>query len=128
MLLSMAIRLISGVLILVINRQEDVNLNFAEQLNVKKDLKVIKFADEFLGTMRPILINSAAEGYSAYKYTIDTDIGSEKKKLQLYSDPLFVSHLNENFDGVKVTYENEFVESLFRKGYGRYKYHLRFSW
>lgn len=103
-------------------------MNFAEQLNAKKKLRVIAFADEFLETIRPKLINSAEKGYSAYRYTVDTNLDSEKEKLQLYSDSLFVDHLNKNLDGVTVVYEKEFVENLLLKGFGFYKHHLVFSW
>ncbi|MED1711730.1 hypothetical protein P4V34_28690 [Bacillus thuringiensis] len=88
-------------------------MNLAEQLKAKKDLKVIEFANEFLETMKPILIEFAEKGYSAFKYTVDTDSQDEKEKLQLYSDPLFVEHLNKNFDGVKVRFEEHFKESIF---------------
>ncbi|MBS4172103.1 hypothetical protein [Bacillus sp. FJAT-49736] len=103
-------------------------MNFAEQLNAKKNWKVIDFANELLETIKPKLINSAEKGYTGYKYTIDTNNPYEKEKLQLYSDPLFVEHLNKNLDGVKVRYEKEFVENLFFKGYGWYKHYLIFNW
>lgn len=103
-------------------------MNFAEQLNAKKSLKVIELAKEFLETIKPRLINSSEKGYSAFKYTIDTDIESEKEKLHLYTDPLFVEHLNKNLDGVKVSYEKEFKENLLFKGFGWYKHHIIFSW
>lgn len=103
-------------------------MNFAEQLNAKKSIKVIEFANEFLEEIKPQLITSAEKGYSAYQYTIDTNITSEKEKLQMYSNELFVEQLNKNLDGVKVVYEKDFIENLFFKGYGIYKHYLVFRW
>ncbi|MEC1772822.1 hypothetical protein [Schinkia azotoformans] len=103
-------------------------MNFAEQLKAKKDLKVIEFANEFLGTIKASLIESAEQGYSAYKYRINLDSPAEKEKLQLYSDKLFVEHLNKNLDGVKASYETEYVENLLFKGCGWYKHYLIFKW
>ncbi|MCM3413546.1 hypothetical protein [Metabacillus litoralis] len=104
------------------------SMNFAEQLNEKKDKKALEFAELFLEEIKPILINSAGEGYSAFRYAIDTNLDSEKAKLPLYSNSLFVEKLNENLDGVEVSYKKEFVENLIFKGYGHYKHSLLFKW
>lgn len=101
-------------------------MNFAEQLNEKKNLKVIAYADEFLEIIKPKLIDSAEKGYSAYEYSVDTQL--EKDKLQLYSDKLFVEQLNKKLDGIEVVYEKRFVENLLFKGYGWFKHHLIFKW
>ena len=103
-------------------------MNFGERLNAKKNLKVIEFANEFLLEIKPKLIRSAEEGYSAYRYQINTEIQSEKDKLQMYSDTLFVKELNENLDGVKVVYKKEFVENILFRGYGHTNHYLVFSW
>jgi hypothetical protein len=103
-------------------------MNFAEQLNAKKNLKVIEYANEFLTLIKEDLIKSAEEGYSGFNYKIDKNNESEKKKLQIYSDPLFTEHLNKSLEGVNVTYEKEYVENILLKGYGFTNHYLKFKW
>jgi hypothetical protein len=103
-------------------------MNFAEQLKAKKDLKAIELANEFLEEIKPKLITSAEKGYSAFEYTIDTAMESEKEKLQIYSNTVFIEHLNKNLDGVKAVYKREFTENILFKGYGWFKHYLIFTW
>lgn len=101
-------------------------MNFAEQLEAKKNLKVIEFAEEFLKTIKPRLIESADEGYSAFRFNIDLNNPTEKEKSHLYTSSVFIEHLNKHLDGVEVRYEKEFVQGLL--GYGWYKHYLIFEW
>ena len=103
-------------------------MNFAEQLEAKANLKVIEFAKEFAETIKPTLIESAEKGYSGYRYTIDTNDSSEKEKMHLYANPLFIEQLNKNLDGVKVEYEEEYIENIIFSGRGWYKHHIVFRW
>lgn len=103
-------------------------MNFAEELEAKKNLKVIDFANEFLETTKLRLIESAEKGYSSLNFQIDLDNPNEKEKLHLYSNPLFVEHLNKHLDGVKVNYKKEYVENLLWRGHGWYRHYLIFKW
>ena len=103
-------------------------MNFAEQLNAKKNLKAIDFAAEFLKKIKPVLVESAEKGYDTYVYKIDKNMDSGKEKLQLYSNPVFTEHLNKDLDGVDVTFEKDFVENVLFKGFGVTNYSLKFKW
>ncbi|MFG3613115.1 hypothetical protein [Rummeliibacillus stabekisii] len=103
-------------------------MNFAEQLEAKSNLKVIEFAEKFLEEIKPQLIKSAEEGFNGFRVQIDLNKPENKEKFHLYSNPIFVEHLNKHLDGVKVQYKKEFVENLLIKGYGWYKHYLVFNW
>lgn len=81
-----------------------IELNFAEQLRAKKNSKVVEFANEFAEKIKPLLVCAAEEGYSKFRYGIETNSSEE---LSLYSDQYFIEKLSENLDGKEV---NKYVQ------------------
>lgn len=98
---------------------------FLDELKSKSNDKILSYAKGFLEEIKPILIQSAEEGYRGYRVKIDKNNSSN---LHMQSSQVFIDYLNENLDGVEVEYKKDFHESPFRKGYGSYKHYLIFLW
>lgn len=81
------------------------------------DEKVLEFADEMEGE----ITESAAKGYSGYKYQIRYD--NPDKHMMLTE--IFIEKLQELMDGVKVEFKEEEKKGLFGSYYEHY---IHFSW
>lgn len=107
-----------------LNCKKVIELNFAEQLRAKKNSKVVEFANEFAEKIKPLLVCAAEEGYSKFRYGIETNSSEE---LSLYSDQYFIEKLSENLDGVEVNFKEESKEHEFFN-FCVHEYYLEFRW
>ncbi|PFP01774.1 hypothetical protein COJ91_25840 [Bacillus thuringiensis] len=82
------------------------------------DEKVLEFAEE----MECVIIESAANGYSSYRYQIHKE---NPDKHILHSKP-FTEKLQELMDGVKVEFKVEEKKNILGGSY--YEHYIRFSW
>ncbi|KMQ27690.1 MULTISPECIES: hypothetical protein [Bacillus cereus group] len=81
------------------------------------DEKVLEFAEE----METAIRESAAKGYSGYKYQIRYD--NPDKHMML--SKVFLEKLQELMDGVKVEFKEEEKKGLFGSYYEHY---IHFKW
>ncbi|MBG9840875.1 MULTISPECIES: hypothetical protein [Bacillus cereus group] len=81
------------------------------------DEKVVEFAEE----MEVAITESAAKGYSGYKYQIRYD--NPDKHMML--SKVFLEKLQELMDGVKVEFKEEEKKGLFGSYYEHY---IHFKW
>lgn len=97
-------------------------MGLLEELQSKRKDAQVEKAKEFVGYIKPRLIESAEKGYKGFTFKV------EKEDRHLYSSDTFVDYLNENLEGVKVEYRATFFENLFVKGRGYYEHELHFTW
>ncbi|MFJ8521422.1 hypothetical protein [Bacillus cereus] len=83
------------------------------------DEKVLEFAEEMEG----VIIESAANGYSGYRYQIH----KENPDKHMMHSKLFTEKLQELMDGVKVDFKKEEKKGLIT-GFNYYKHYICFSW
>jgi hypothetical protein len=101
-------------------------MNLAEELQNKRDERAAKLAVEVANKIKPLLHESASEGYTAYSIKIT---GEEKdKNLHVYANPKFIENLNLQLDGVKARFEDKFIESILGNGFGTHQYRIVFNW
>ncbi|HFU7087192.1 TPA: hypothetical protein ACGN8S_002227 [Bacillus cereus] len=81
------------------------------------DEKVLEFAEE----MEAAITESAAKGYSGYKYQIHYN--NPDKHMML--SEIFIEKLQELMDGVKVEFKEEEKKGLFGSYYEHY---IHFKW
>ncbi|AHZ54034.1 hypothetical protein P9Y62_04190 [Bacillus thuringiensis] len=82
------------------------------------DEKVLEFAEE----MEAAIIESAAKGYSGYKYQICFD--NLNKHMML--SKVFIEKLQELMDDVKVDFKKEERKTLLGGSY--YEHYIHFKW
>lgn len=82
------------------------------------DEKVLEFAEE----MEAAIIESAAKGYSGFKYQIRNDNPDK----HIMHSKLFTEKLQEIMDGVKVDFKKEERKSLLGGSY--YEHYIHFKW
>ncbi|MDM5195483.1 hypothetical protein QUF93_23590 [Bacillus hominis] len=82
------------------------------------DEKVIEFAEEMEG----VITESAANGYSGYRYQIH----KENPDKHIMHSKLFTEKLQELMGGVKVDFKKEEYKTIFESSY--YEHYICFSW
>ncbi|MEK4707058.1 hypothetical protein [Bacillus sp. FSL R10-2780] len=82
------------------------------------DEKVLEFAEE----MEITIIESAASGYSGYRYNIH----KENPDKHIMHSNLFIEKLQELMDGVKVDFRTEETKGIL--GITYYERYIHFSW
>lgn len=95
-------------------------MSFAQELQRKRDSKIVELAEQFIETIKPELIDAAEKGCSSYDFKIEASSNEEIQKMKIYTSPAFVEYLNKLLDGVKAT-------NIFFPEYERYNY-LKFTW
>jgi hypothetical protein len=83
------------------------------------DEKVLEFAEE----MEAAIIESAAKGYSGYKY----QIFKENPHAHIMRSGVFAEKLQMLMDGVKVNYKREEKKMLIT-GFTYYEHYIHFKW
>lgn len=83
------------------------------------DEKVLEFAEEMEG----VITESAANGYSGYKYQIH----NENPDKHIMHSKLFIEKLQELMDGVKVEFIKEERKYLLIRG-SYYEHYIHFRW
>ncbi|WP_259418305.1 hypothetical protein [Bacillus toyonensis] len=83
------------------------------------DEKVLEFAEE----MEVAIIESAAKGYSGYKYKVCNDNPDK----HIMHSKIFRENLQELMDGVKVEFIKEERKYLLISG-SYYEHYIHFSW
>ena len=81
---------------------------FAKELKAKQLEAINKKAVEFAEKMKERIIESAEQGYSAYRY----NISNNQDDKHIFCTKEFIEKLNELFDDVKVTYKEEQKQTL----------------
>lgn len=96
-------------------------MNFAKELQGKRDSKIVELAEQFIDTIKPELIDAAEKGCSSYDYKFDTSSDEEIQQMQIYTSSVFVEYLNKLLDGVA-------VESILIPGFTRHEHYIKFTW
>ncbi|MDC2863851.1 hypothetical protein [Bacillus sp. BP-3] len=82
------------------------------------DEKALEFAEE----MEAAIIESAAKGYSGYRYKIH----NENPDKHIMHSKLFIEKLQELMDGVKVDFKKEERKNILGGFY--YEHYIHFKW
>ncbi|MGM7637540.1 hypothetical protein [Bacillus sp. Hm123] len=101
-------------------------MEFAEMLAEKRNNKAIDEAQTFIEKIKPKLVEAAEKGYAGFNYKIDEN--TEKDKITIYKNQVFIDYLNEKLGGVDCNFETRFTENLVFKGRGWNTYFLTFTW
>ncbi|MCQ6336979.1 hypothetical protein COK83_32195 [Bacillus thuringiensis] len=83
------------------------------------DEKVLEFAEEMEG----VITESAASGYSGFRYQIH----KENPDKHVMHSKLFIEKLQELMDGVKVEFKKEEKKGLIT-GFNYYEHYIHFKW
>ncbi|CAH2465081.1 hypothetical protein [Bacillus mycoides] len=83
------------------------------------DEKALEFAEE----MEAAIIESAAKGYSGYRYQIH----KENSDAHIMRSKVFAEKLQMLMDGVKVNYKREEKKMLIT-GFTYYEHYIHFKW
>lgn len=96
-------------------------MNFVQELQGKRDFKIVELAEQFMDVIKPELIEAAENGCSSYDYKFETNTDEEIQKMQIYTSKVFVEYLNKIFGGVVVK-NNQFLN------FSQCELSLKFTW
>jgi len=96
-------------------------MNFVQELQGKRDFKIVELAEQFMDVIKPELIEAAVNGCSSYDYKFETNTDEEIQKMQIYTSKVFVEYLNKICGGVVVK-NNQFLK------FSQYEISLKFTW
>lgn len=96
-------------------------MNLVQELQGKRDFKIVELAEQFMDVIKPELIEAAENGCSSYDYKFETNTDEEIQKMQIYTSKVFVEYLNKICGGVVVK-NNQFLN------FSQYEISLKFTW
>lgn len=98
-------------------------MTLVENLKEIQDKAIDEKALEFAEEMEVAIIESAAKGYSGYRYLIH----KENSDAHIMRSKVFAEKVQMLMDGVKVNYEREEKKMLIT-GFNYFEHYIHFKW